>query len=132
MHELVGRAQKSSCSRYTEFAIRRHQMPTAIFPNAPIEQRSFIHTEQQTFSYDINLGTAILPIEATFTVPDVVDIWGNERALTVGIRIRIQPEAYHAHRLSQAILRGGADASDPTVAYLTELGMIVEERQRFS
>lgn len=74
MHRLAGLLQESSCSRYTEFTIRRHQMPTAIFPNAPIEHRSFIHTEQQTFSYDINMGTAFLPIEATFTVPDVVDV----------------------------------------------------------
>lgn len=106
-------------------------MPTSIFPNAPIESRSFIHTEQQAFSYDISMGTAILPIEATFTVPDVVDVFGDERALNVGIRIRIKPEAYHAYRLSRAILHG-VDSPDPAVAYLMELGMIVEERQRFS
>lgn len=107
-------------------------MPTAILPNAPIESRSFIHTEEKTFSYDIDVGTAILPIEATFTVPDAVDVYGDERALSVGIRIRIQPEAYQAYRLSRAILHGDVDALDPTVAYLMELGMIVEERQRFS
>lgn len=132
MHRLSGLVQKSAFSPYTEFIVRRHQMPTAITPNAPIESRSFIHIEEETFSYDINLGTAILPVEATFTVPEVIDIYGDERALSVGIRIRIQPDAYHAYRLSRAILLGDTSNTDPTVAYLMELGMIVEERQRFS
>lgn len=123
---------KPLSSPYCEFTIRRHQMPTAILPDAPIESRSFIHTEEEAFSYDINLGTAILPVEATFTVPEVIDIYGDTRALSVGIRIRIQPEAYHAYRLNRAVLHGDVTGADPAVAYLMELGMIVEERHRFS
>lgn len=90
----------TSTSAYTPFLVRRHRMPTAISPESAIRSRAH-HVRRDG------------PLDATFHVPEWVDMHGGDRSLRVSVLLRV-PEDSEADEL-----------------IVTEIGMEVEETDRY-
>ncbi|KAL1411823.1 hypothetical protein Q8F55_002790 [Vanrija albida] len=97
---LLDAPARASTSPYTPFLVRRHRMPTAISPDAPVRMRAH-HVRHDG------------PLDATFHVPEWVDIHGGERSLRVSVLLRVPEDS---------------EADD---VLINEIGMEVEEADRF-
>jgi hypothetical protein len=69
-----------SSSPYQEFVVKRHKLPNAVNPLAPIgTERHF------TLKPELKTGS---PVECIVTVPEWIDINGGERSFRITMRMR--------------------------------------------
>ncbi|WWC88092.1 uncharacterized protein L201_002996 [Kwoniella dendrophila CBS 6074] len=167
-HSLLARATEKSSSEWSPFTVRRHRLPSSIGSSSHQNQ-----TERHyTLKPEANSNS---PLECIVTVPDWVDVNGDEKSLKVSLRVRArnincnnQPmeiDSVHTRnessssRSSSSSITSIAATSNPTLGsrelesvpmerqygdilgkrvqddmltHILELGMEVEETERFS
>ncbi|WRT65772.1 uncharacterized protein IL334_002721 [Kwoniella shivajii] len=165
-HSLLSKSTERSSSQWTPFTIQRHRLPSAIgsFAQDRTERHYTLRPEADSTS----------PVECVVTVPDWVDVNGEEKSLKVSLRLRARKTAIKARtieaetssieaetssieaagsslRTSQdnpALTEGGSrelesvpmerqcargkKADDDLLTHILELGMEVEETERYS
>ncbi|WVQ93510.1 hypothetical protein IAU59_000584 [Kwoniella sp. CBS 9459] len=158
-NSLLPKTTDKSVSKWTPFTILRHRLPTSIggFAQQRSERHYTLRPEADSTS----------PVECVVTVPDWVDVNGEEKSLKVSLRLRarknaIKPEveddfwasssrsqpptgsspaetsgvAEDNHRELDAIPMErqikSKKAEDELLTHILELGMEVEEVERYS
>lgn len=140
-----------STSKWTPFEIRRHKLPIAINPSAIEGEKHYsLRPDESSTS----------PVECVVSVPDWVNIHGGERSLRVSLRVRARRPSGQAEQASAASTRSAsangtvrseiavegarevlaapdvASVGTPTeneiVTHMLELGMEVEELERYT
>ena len=147
----------SSISQFAEFGIRRHRLPSAVPGLAPERQERHFTLKPE--------GDFPSPVECVVTVPDWVDVNGEERSLKVSLRMRAKRHSVDhcgavpmegvdppsaatstsAHENSpgpqsapmerahiSAVSEKHVDAEEAIATHVIELGMEVEETERYS
>ena len=108
----------NSASKYTPFTVRRHHIPSAVRGHA------FVSGERH---YTIKPTESTCPVECVVSVPEWVDVNGDERALKVSLRVRARQRPTDGEQMEVDT----ADQKDDVVlTHLLELGMEVEEVER--
>ncbi|OCF56500.1 hypothetical protein L486_05350 [Kwoniella mangroviensis CBS 10435] len=162
-HSLLAKSIEKSSSKWTPFTVQRHRMPSAVvpYPQGATERHFTLRPESDSTS----------PVECVVTVPDWVDVNGEEKSLKVSLRVRARkpvaepmevdtPEASSNGSAStlnsssstadeEGSVSGGGSrelesvpmerssgkgkkAGSDLSTYILELGMEVEETERYS
>nr|XP_019050465.1 hypothetical protein I302_00899 [Kwoniella bestiolae CBS 10118]OCF29395.1 hypothetical protein I302_00899 [Kwoniella bestiolae CBS 10118] len=159
-HSLLAKSIEKSSSKWSPFTIQRHRLPSAIGHSAQerTERHFTLRPEADSTS----------PVECVVTVPDWVDVNGEEKSLKVSLRVRARkpvsqgmdvdtPQASSSESGSSAApttndetpLSGGGSrelesvpmerssgkgkkAEEDLSTYILELGMEVEETERYT
>jgi hypothetical protein len=108
-------ATERATSKYKEFLIRRHRLPGGIGRPTPTIKHFTVKPEK---------GTNI-PIECVVSLPDWVDV--NDERKNVDITLRVRGKRTAALGVDEEA--GGKE--DEMLTYMMELGMEVEETERF-
>ncbi|EIW67223.1 hypothetical protein TREMEDRAFT_64469 [Tremella mesenterica DSM 1558] len=107
-----------SQSKFAPITVRRHRLPSAV--------RGHVYVPGERH-YTIKPNESTCPVECVVTVPEWVDVHGDERSIKISLRVRARRDA---------ILQGDAsmdiDGGDEILTNLLELGMEVEELERVS
>ena len=149
---LLATATADMSSRFSEFTIRRHRLP-------PLLGNEVVERPDRNYTLRPDPKSAS-PVECIVTVPDWVDVNGDEKSLKVSLRLRarqiapleldvqvdeseveneISPQAGGEQDSGPAQqgsietpTKGKTAQEEEILTHMVELGMEVEETERFS
>lgn len=127
-------------SKYSEFTVRRHRVPMTV--NGRVPERGERH-----FTLGNGGSSSASPLECILTVPEWIDVNGEEKSLKVSLRVRARRPVASAlgHEVEQsepteedlpatesAASTEEMDAPSPQMSDVSEAGSVPMERQASS
>ncbi|WWC60381.1 uncharacterized protein I303_102953 [Kwoniella dejecticola CBS 10117] len=110
-HSLLAKSTEKTCSVWSPFSLQRHRLPSAIGTTAQdrTERHFTLRPEADSTS----------PVECVVTVPDWVDVNGEEKSLKVSLRVRarrnaIEPQSMLVDSTNQSTVSSDLSASTAT------------------